>query len=139
MADLGAYLTAINKTKQNLMRENDLDDPQIVSAYPAFFIRRLLSYHEDAILSANIMNQLPGLDNQLQFEFFLHQLPAQKRYAPMYKSPESDNVELVKRYYNYSDEKAIAVLDFHTEQDFIEMRQHFSEGGVVKKPKKPVT
>ena len=129
--DLGLYLTSINKTKQNVMRAPDAE-PNVVSAYPAFLVRRLLSYHADAILLANEMNMLPHLDNDLQYEFLLYGLPKKNRFAKMQKTVTPENLELVKSFYNYSDEKALEVLHLHTDADFDRMRAHLDEGGVIK-------
>jgi hypothetical protein len=128
--ELGKYLASINKTKVNLMR--DTDDYKAVSDYPAFIVRRLLSYHYDAIFYANEANCLSELDAQMQYEFFLHALPKRNRFANTHKVPPPEHLELVKRFYGYNDEKALEVLVLHTEEDFARMRSHLSEGGVIK-------
>ena len=128
MADLGEYLTSINQTKQNLMR--DSDDPKAVSAYPAFLVRRLLSYHKDCILWVNEINCLPDLENQLQYEFLLHAIPKGKRFAKLQKTATSKNLELVKRCYGYSDSKAMAVIGLLTEEDFAKMERSLDVGGL---------
>ncbi len=133
MADLNAYMKSINTTKENIMRDEETDDPKKVSGYPAFLVRRLLSYHADVVLFANEMNCLPHLDSQLQYEYFLHTLPKKKRWGKMYKAVVPESLDLIRRYYSYSDEKALQVLDLHTETDMERMRLHLSEGGVIEK------
>jgi len=130
MPDLGAYLTSINKTKVNLMRGSD--DPKAVSDYSAFYVRRLLSYHDDAIFLANEINCIPGLDPQLQYEFLLNVLPTKSRFSKPVKVTPPEHLELVKKFYQYSTEKALAVMHLHTEDDFEKMQKHMSEGGIVK-------
>jgi hypothetical protein len=129
MADLGAYLKSINTTKKNVMRDTETDDPKVISGFPAFLVRRLLSYHMDAIFEANEMNCLPHLDNQLQYEYLLHILPKKNRWSKMQKIVVPETLELVKNYYKFSNEKALEVLALHTEEDFARMRAHLSEGG----------
>lgn len=131
MADLGDYLKSINTTKKNIMRDTETDDPKKVSGFTPFIIRRLLSYHHDAILFANEMNCLPNLDNQLQYEYLLHVLPKKSRFGKMHKVIKHEDLEIVKQFYRYSDEKALAVLSLHTEQDLARMRAHLSEGGKI--------
>jgi len=131
MPDLGAYLSSINKTKQNLMRGSD--DPKAVSDFPSFFVRRLLSYHADSIFDANEINCLPGLDNQLQYEYLLHALSVKNRFAKLHKAPTHEHVELVKAFYGYSDVKAMEVIDLHSNEDFERMAKHINKGGVMKK------
>lgn len=128
---LGDYLTSINKTKHNVMRDPDAE-PSVITGYPAFMIRRLMSYHMDAVLFANEMNKLPHLDNQMQYEFLLYAVPKRNRYATTHKAQNPDAVDLIKRYYNYSDEKALEVLGLHTQEDFARMTEHLSEGGIVR-------
>lgn len=133
MADLGALLQSINKTKQNIMRGTEVE-PQVITGYPAFLIRRLLSYHQDAAMIVNELNQLPHLDNQMQYEFLLHMLPKRNRFSKTHKAPNVERLQLVKQYYKYSDAKAFETLDLHTEEDFVQMQAHLSEGGVDAAP-----
>lgn len=130
-AKLGDYLTSINKSKENLMRVQDVE-PQVITGFPAFMIRRLMSYHQDAILNANEMNQLPHLDNQMQYEYLLHSIPKRNRYATTHKVQTPDSIDLIKTYYGYSDAKAYEVASLHTESDFARMRAQLSEGGIVR-------
>ena len=127
---IGDYLTAINKTKDNIMRESEYD-PQTVSAYPAFFVRRILSYHEDAVLIANEINLVQefGLDNRLQFEYLLHGLSKKNRYAKLVKEEEPENLDLIKRYYNISSAKAHEILALHTQADIADIKAAMFEGG----------
>ena len=134
-ADLGLYLTSINSTKKNVMRDPEAD-PSVVTQYPSFIINRLLSYHQDAVLIVNAINMLPFLDKQLQYEFLLHGLPKGKRFAKLQKAVTQDNVDLVKKYYGYSTEKAIEVLELHSPDDFEYMKKQLEEGGVTTKKKK---
>ena len=133
-ADLGLYLTSINTTKKNVMRDPEAD-PAVIKGYPGFIINRLLSYHQDCILIVNALNKLSHLDSQLQYEFLLHALSKKKRFAKFHKNVTPENLELVKRYYNYSTKKAMEVLHLHSEEDFSEIHNELSEGGVVKRNK----
>lgn len=129
-AKLGDYLTCINKSKENIMRAPDAE-PQVINGYPAFMIRRLLSYHMDAVLYANELNMVPHLDNQMQFEYLLAAIPKRNRYGTTHKVQNPDALDLIKRYYGYSDEKALAVLSLHNDTDLANIREALSEGGVI--------
>jgi hypothetical protein len=87
------------------------------------------------VLIVNVMNKLPFLDPQLQYEFLLHGLPKGKRFAKLYKTIVPEDLDLVKTYYDYSTEKAMEVLELHSEEDFKEMRAALSEGGVLRAKK----
>ena len=128
---LGDYLTSINKTKTNVMRDPSAD-PKTITGYPAFMIRRLMSYHMDTVLLANEMNMLPHLDNQMQYEFLLYSVPKKNRYATTHKVQTSETIELIKRFYNYNDEKALEVAGLHTDVDIARMKEQLSEGGLVR-------
>ena len=127
---LGDYLTSINKSKVNVMRDPNAD-PKTITGYPAFMIRRLMSYHMDTVLLANEMNILPHLDNQMQYEYLLYAVPKKNRYATTHKVQPSETIDLIKRFYNYNDEKALEVVMLHTDVDFARMKEHLSEGGVI--------
>jgi hypothetical protein len=114
-----------------MMRDSEAE-PQAITGYPAFMIRRLMSYHMDTALLANEMNMLPHLDNQMQYEYLLAAVPKKNRYASTHKVQLPDSVELIKKYYNYSDEKALEVVGLHTPDDFARMKEHLSEGGMVR-------
>jgi Bacteriophage clamp loader A subunit len=134
-ADLGLYLTSINSSKKNVMRDPEAD-PSVVTQYPSFIINRLLSYHQDAVLIVNAINMLPFLDKQLQYEFLLHGLPKGKRFSKLAKAVTPENLDLVKRYYGFSNDKALEVLDLHTPEDIEDIRHALDEGGVMVKRKK---
>ena len=123
---LTEFLKSINETKVNLMREN----PETVTAYPAFIVRRLLSYHDDCILLVNEINCIPNLDPQLEYEFLLHALSRRKRFAKLHKVEKPERLDIVKRFYGYSDAKAMEVLSLHTEDDFTRMENALRTGGV---------
>jgi len=77
------------------------------------------------------LNMVPHLDNQMQFEYLLAAIPKRNRYGTTHKAQNPDTLDLIKRYYKYSDEKALVVLSLHTDQDIANIRAALSEGGVI--------
>ena len=130
-SDLGLYLTSINQTKENVMR-NPEANASVVTGYPHFIVNRLLSYHKDVVLLVNEINKLPHLDPQLKYEFLLHGLSKKKRFSKLAKAPQHENAELLAEYYNYSIEKALEIVELHTPEDFERIRAEMSEGGIVR-------
>ena len=63
------YLNTINQTKKNLMED---DDPGWEKNYPPFVINKCMSQHYGYYSVANEMNQYPGLDKKLQYDFFIN-------------------------------------------------------------------
>ena len=102
MTELKDWLNSINFTKQNLIEE----DPDTEKQYPSYIINRCLSGHIDSVMFANEMNKHPNLEKRLQYDFFLNSLRKRKRYSPWLRKEQIENLELVKRYYGYSNEKS---------------------------------
>ena len=69
MYELKDYLNAINQTKEPLM---DSDDETWEKKYPPFIVNKCLMPFQDTILFVNEVNQIPHVDNKLQFDFFLN-------------------------------------------------------------------
>jgi hypothetical protein len=84
----------------------------------------------DAVLYANEMNIYNSLDKRLQYDFLLNILRSRKRFSPWIKKEELDNLELIKKYYRYSDEKAKQVLSLLTEDQLKFIRKKLDTGGL---------
>ena len=123
--ELKDWLNSINQTKKNLIDE----DPLLEKEYPPYIINRCFSGHLDAIMFANEMNKHPNLAKKLQYDFFLNSLRKRKRYSPWLRKEQIENLELVKRYYGYSNEKAKQVLNILTREQFSFIRDRLETGG----------
>ena len=106
MAELKDWLNSINFTKDNLVEE----DPNAIKDYPPYIINRCLSGHLDSIMFANEMNKYPNLDKDLQYSFYLNTLRKKKRFSPWLRKDKVTDLEIVKQYYGYSNEKASNAL-----------------------------
>ena len=84
----------------------------------------------DAVLYANEMNIYNSLDKRLQYDFLLNILRSRKRFSPWIKKEELDNLESIKKYYRYSDEKAKQVLSLLTEDQLKFIRKKLDTGGL---------
>ena len=119
------YLNTINQTKQYLMDE----DPGWEKNYPPYVINKCLSQHLDTVMFANEMNQYPGLDKKLQYDFFINIVRPRKRFSPWGKKEKVDNLELVKQYYGYSTEKAVQALEILTPTQLDVIKTKLNKGG----------
>ena len=97
--------------------------------YPSYIINRCLSGHIDAVMFANEMNKHPNLAKKLQYDFFLNSLRKRKRYSPWLRKEQIENLELVKQYYGYSNEKAKQVLNILTREQLSFIRDRLEIGG----------
>jgi hypothetical protein len=122
---LKEYLNTINYEKKNIMDE----EPLCEKSYPAWVVNHALYAHSDTILLVNEMNINNHLDNRLQFDFLLNSIRPRKRYAPWLKTSKIKNLELVKEYFGYSDQKAKDALAILTNDDLEHIRSKLNKGG----------
>ena len=118
------YTNAINYSKKNIMVD-DIAEKQ----YNPFMVNRMLSYFNDTVLMANEMNLNHHLDNRLQFDFFINIIRKKKRFSKWNKPETVSDVEVVKQYYGYSNEKARQVLTLLTSKQIDELKKKVFKGG----------
>ena len=121
--ELKDWLNSINHTKVNLLEEN----PD--AKYPAYIINRCMSGHLDTVLFANEMNMNHHLPLDMQYSFFLNSVRKRKRFSPWLRKDEIKDLDLVKRYYGYSNEKAKQVLRILTNEQLNFIKSTFETGG----------
>ena len=124
--ELKDYLNAINHEKTNLM---DTDDEMWEKKYPPFIVNKCLAPFPDTIMLVNEMNKHHQLDKKLQFDFLLNSLRTRKRYTPWLKASKLKNLEYVKEYYGYNNEKAKAALDVLDDEQISAIKQRTNKGG----------
>ena len=120
MTELKDWLNSINQTKKNLMNQ----DPSLEKEYAPYIINRCLSGHIDCVMYANEMNKYNFLPKKLQYDFFINIIRKKKRFSPWLKQEKIKDLEIVKSYYGYSNEKAkqaLAILT-KTQLDFIKSK-----------------
>ena len=121
--ELKDWLNSINMNKNNLLD----DDP--TAKYPAYIVNRCMSGHLDTVLFANEMNKVPNLDPKLQYSFLLNSVRKRKRFSPWLRKDEIRDLDLVKRYYGYSNEKAKQALSILTKEQLSFIKSKFETGG----------
>jgi len=123
--ELKDWLNSINTNKNNLIDE-DID---LEKKYPSYIINRCLSGQIDSVMFANEMNKHPNLAKKLQYDFYLNSLRKRKRYSPWLRKEQIENLEFVKRYYGYSNEKAKQVLKILSTEQINFIKSKFETGG----------
>lgn len=118
------YLNAINYTKKDIMVD-DIVEKQ----YNPFMVNRGLSYFQDTVLMANEMNQYAHLDNRLQFDFLINIVRKRKRFSKWNKPEVASDLETIKEYYGYSNEKARTALKLLSPDQVMEIRKKVYRGG----------
>tara|TARA_B100001175_G_scaffold294376_1_gene281589 strand:+ start:27 stop:425 length:399 start_codon:yes stop_codon:yes gene_type:complete len=126
MYELKDYLNAINHTKEKLM---DTEDEEWERKYPPFIVNKCLAPFQDTILLVNEMNQYPSIDKKLQFDFFINSLRPRKRFTPWVKAKKLDDIEYVKEFYGYNNEKAKVALTILNDDQIATIKQKLNKGG----------
>jgi hypothetical protein len=126
MADIFKDIVpSILQTKKDVL-EDEKD-------YNAFLVNRALSYHIDCILYANQMNMNSKIDNKLQFHFFLNTIrPMKRKFQAWQKTEKAEDLNIVKEYFCYSNEKAKSALRILNKQQISSIKEKLEKGGVKK-------
>jgi hypothetical protein len=116
-----ALISSISNTKIDIL-ENEKD-------YTAFMVNRGLSYFPDTVIYANEMNKYHHLDGRLQFDFLINTIRKRNRFSKWNKSSESEDINAIKSYYGYSNEKARDVLPLLSKANLNTIKGRIQHGG----------
>ena len=118
------FLNAINTTKKDVITDDITE-----KAYNSFMVNRSLSYFNDTVVLANEMNRYHHLDNKLQFDFLINMVRKRKRFSKWIKPQIESDVEVVKEYYGYSNEKARQVFPLLSPEQINGLKKKVNKGG----------
>ena len=124
MTELKDWLNSINFTKENL-----IEDPSAIKDYAPYVINRCLSGNLDSIMYANEMNKYSFLQKDMQYSFYLNSLRKKKRFSPWLRKEKVTDLEIIKQYYGYSNEKASNALKILTPEQINFIKQRLDIGG----------
>jgi len=116
------FVNSINITKKDLIEDNEKD-------YNSFMVNRSLSYFNDTVLLANEMNKYHHLDDKLQYHFLLNTVRKRKRFSKWVKPETVNDIEAVKEYYGYSNDKARQVLPLLSPESLTKIKNKVQKGG----------
>ena len=105
------------------------EDTMWVKKYPAFIVNKVLSGFSDTIMLVNEMNRNHFLDKDMQFQFLLNSIRSKKRYSPFLRASKLKDIECVKEYYGYNNEKAKTALDILTKKELKLIKEKLYKGG----------
>ena len=118
---------AVTHTKENLMVDKHAE-----KGYAPYMVNRALSFFVDTVFQANEMNRNYHLDNKLQFDYLLNNIRPRKRWSQWLKPEKIDNIDIVKEYYEFSNEKAKNALEILSVDQLEHIKQKLDIGGVEK-------
>ena len=126
MYELKEYLNSINYEKNNLMDSGDITWEK---KYPAYVVNKCLAPFNDTVMLVNEMNRNHHLDKKLQYDFLLNSLRTRRRFAPWMRSSKSKNLEYVKEYYGYNNEKGKSALNILNDEQIKQIKEKLNKGG----------
>ncbi len=118
------YVNSINLSKKDIMQS-----PEDEKAYNSFMVNRSLSYFSDTVVIANEMNRYHHLDSRLQYQFLINIIRKRKRFSKWVKPELENDIESVKKYYGYSNEKANQILPLLSPSQKQEIKNKVNKGG----------
>lgn len=131
MPELGQFLNSINNTKENLLK-----DPETLyqteKDYAPFVTNRCLSYFPDTLFIVNQINEVPFVDKKMQYDFLLNSIRPRKRWSPWQKPGVVDDIDVVKVYYGFSNEKAKEALKILSPDQLNYIKDRLYKGGRTK-------
>ena len=121
--ELKHWLNSINHEKQNIMDDGNKNE------YPPFIVNRCLSGFIDTLMMANEININHHLSKKLQYEFLLNIVRPKRRFSPWLKKEKITDLEAVKSYYGYSNEKARSALSILSDEQLNSIKLKLTRGG----------
>ena len=124
-------IPSILQTKKEVITQENEGD------YVPFVVNKALSFHKDCVLFVNQMNLYPGTDRLLQYHFLLNTIRGYKRpYQQWLKRETIEDLEVIKQYYHYSNDKAKDTLAVLSHGQIDEIRKKLDKGGLNAKSKR---
>jgi len=108
----------------------DTEDHLVEKEYAPYIVNRCLSYFIDTILHVNQINEFPDTDKKMQFDYLQNSIRKRKRFSKWQKKQKVENIEIVKEYYGYSNQKATEIMGLLSDNDIEEMRIYLYGGGI---------
>ena len=121
------FIKAINETKEDVMVD-DVSEKK----YSPFIVNRGLSFFMDTIFQVHELNRNHHLDSRLQFDYLLNSVRKKKRYSKWLKPEKLQDLDVVKEYYGFGNEKAKDALRILSEDQLAFIKDKLNQGGAEK-------
>jgi predicted transcriptional regulator len=122
------YVNSITSTKENMMHGTE-NDELAEKQYNSFIVNRALSQFKDTIFYANEMNLHNQLDNKLQYSFLINIVNKKRRYSKWAKKEQNGDIDVVREYFQMSNEKAKQALSVLNDEQLTIIKQKLEKGG----------
>ena len=121
------FIKAINETKEDVMVD-DVSEKK----YSPFIVNRGLSFFMDTIFQVNELNRNHHLDSRLQFDYLLNSVRKKRRYSKWLKPEKLQDLDVVKEYYGFGNQKAKDALRILSEDQLAFIKDKLNQGGAEK-------
>jgi len=119
-------LPSIMHNKKDLSNDEGFE-----KSYNSYIVNKALSFHLDCIMAANEMNKYHHLPVKMQYSYLLNRVRGYKRPFKTWEKRETiDDLEAIKEYYNYSNEKAKEALVLLNANQIKEIKKAIDKGGI---------
>ena len=119
-------IPSILQTKKSVIND-EIDQKD----YKSFIINRSLSYHSDCVLFVNEINKFPELDVDMQYQYLLNTIrPMKRKFQPWQKSEKQNDIDCIKQYYGYNNQRAKEALALMTDDQIAEIKRRIDKGGM---------
>lgn len=121
------YLNSINVSKDDIMV-----DAESEKAYSSYMVNRGLSFFNDTIGIANEMNYHHSIPARMQYDFMRNMVRKRKRFSEWFKAEKINDLDAVKDYYGYSNQRAREVLGLLSKEHLKHIHYKLRKGGKTK-------
>lgn len=132
MASLGDFLNSINFKKDDLFKQEALNEKD----YVPYIINKGMSYFQDTVILANELNKHPDLPKHIQYRFLIQTVRPRKRFSKWFKKSADEDIDAIKQYYNYNQTKAEQAYKLLTPEQIAIIKEQVDVGGVQNKKNK---
>lgn len=122
------FLTSINEKKTM-----NFSDENTERQYNPFMVNRGLSQSMDTVRLASLMDSNYHLDKKMQYDFYFHIIPKNKRFAKWAKGEleREEIVQLLMKKYQYSKKRAAEISSLINSDEVQKLKDRLHEGGKI--------
>lgn len=127
MSDVWTWIKSINSNKIDLLESNEN-----LKTYQPYIINKSLSYHWDTVLLSNEMNMYPSIPIESQYLYYLNAVRKSNRFARWTKKESSEDLDIIKIYYDCNDSKAYEMLSLLSKEQINYIKNKLENCGLKK-------
>ena len=123
------YVNSILVDKKHMMRGTE-NDKLAEDGYNPWLTNAALSYHEDTILMANLINGLHHLPKRAQYDALINMVrPKKRQFRKWAKQTVSEDLDLVCEVYKCNRTVGVEYLSLLTQDQLESLKEQRRKGG----------